>query len=1288
MAVALITLSVFGSLFFWTKLSAEQKHEERIERQRLETTAKQINNSVDQQVDALLRSIDIVTQHLAVVYLDDRGHFDTAVKNLLATFPDGMVQHITVFDADGYLAYSSDGRKRRLYFGDREHFQVPKNDLENHMFISQPVIGRIDGIPLILMTRAIRRSGKFVGVIGFPVRPDYLAKHLYELHRSPRDLISIVRNDGSFISRSRNLQESLLTKVPADRPYLHARAGEEGIFRSMSTIDKVPLLFSWSRLEHWPMSVVVGINEQESMLSLAQEHDKERDRLLLAIGSLLLAALLIAMLLKRVEQHNLSLAQSESRFRHFFEDNRAVMLLIRPLDGRIIAGNPAAAEFYGYSLNQLNALSIDAINTLSPEKIAAERQQAIEQKRSYFRFKHRLASGEVRDVEVHSTPVVVADEKLLFSIIHDVSEKERLEVALKYELDKNKAILRNASDGICILNRDGRIEEVSDSFCVLLGYSRTEMIGMHVSQWDVKIPLPELNEVVKRTFDNDVRIEFETIHRAKGGNEIPVEVSAVPFAYLETELLFCAIRDITERKQQEVSLREERRRLNDILIGTNVGTWEWNVESGAVMFNERWAEIVGYTLAELSPLSIDTWARLVHPDDLKHSAELLEEHFSGKSPYYSCEARMRHKEGHWVWVLDRGKVSSWTHDGKPLLMSGTHLDINAIKQSEEKWRRAEALLQSSINAIGEAFVIYDPDDRLYLCNAQYRAFYQTSAPAIVIGNKFEDILRYGLSQGQYKDAIGREDDWLVERLAQHRQANTDIIQPLADSRWLRILERRTPEGYIVGFRVDVTPLMEAKEEAEAANRAKSAFLATMSHEIRTPMNGILGMAQILLREDVSENERRDFARVILNSGQTLLNLLNDILDLSKIEAGKLAIEMQPFDPQQVLQETASLFEGSAISKGLRLGWSWDGETGERYAGDPYRIRQMLSNYVGNALKFTEVGAITIEGRRLRKIGKETELEFSVRDSGIGIDEVQRQKLFMPFSQADSSITRKFGGTGLGLSIVRSLAKLMGGEVGVESAPGKGSRFWFRIRVVTVPALPDATGQVHTDTFRAANQLLRQFSGKALVVEDNPTNQKVIVAALKAMGLQVRVADDGLQGLEASQSDDAIELILMDLHMPVMDGYEATARIREWEADNGKRRRPIIALTADAFAEDKAHCLSVGMDDFMAKPIDIEALHAVLKRFLVPEHPEVSVGPTSLRPVDALQITGLLRELVALLEQNKFGAMSVFEELMGRVRDTELAADFEGVAERMNNLHFASALQEIQRIAAAHDWRLV
>jgi signal transduction histidine kinase len=394
-----------------------------------------------------------------------------------------------------------------------------------------------------------------------------------------------------------------------------------------------------------------------------------------------------------------------------------------------------------------------------------------------------------------------------------------------------------------------------------------------------------------------------------------------------------------------------------------------------------------------------------------------------------------------------------------LLVQGYNDHLDALEEqravaldllrSEEERRATETMLTTAIDAIDEAFVVFDAEDRLLFCNEKYRALYPLSADVMVPGNSYETILRHTAATGVYASVPEDFEGWVAQIVAQHRAGTIEVTEQHSNGRWLHKVERKTPLGQIVGFRVDITDLMQAQRSAVAANEAKSEFLANMSHEIRTPMNAILGMLRLLHRTELSPRQL-DYAEKAEGAAKSLLGLLNDILDFSKIDAGKMRLDPQPFRLDRLLKDLSVILAANVGAKPLELLFDVDPATPMDLVGDSMRLQQVLINLGGNAIKFTAQGQVVVSIKTLAQTPEDVVLHFSVQDTGIGIATEHQRHIFDGFSQAEASTTRRFGGTGLGLSICKRLVALMGGTLSVDSVPGVGSTFVFEL------TLPRAT----------------------------------------------------------------------------------------------------------------------------------------------------------------------------------------------------------------------------------------
>ena len=1276
-----------------------------------------------------------------------------------------------------------------------------------------------------------------------------------------------------------------------------------------------------------------------------------------------------------------------------------------------------------------------------PQTVVNIREALAQRQPCQAEILNRAKDGRMYWLELNIQPLfdVNAQHTGFMAIQSEVTERRETLERLKRVVQENGSLMGAINQGTIysVADLQGTIVDLNDEFVRISGYQREELIGSNHRLLKSGTQPAEFWNAAWATISSGQVWRGEVCNRNKNGELYWVNSTIVPFVGDDglVEKYISIRSDITNQKRAQTEIEFQRKRLDNILKGTRAGTWEWHVPSGRTVFNERWAEIIGYTLQELEPITIDTWMRFAHPDDLKASGELLGRHFRGEVSFYEVEARMRHRDGHWVWVLDRGQVVSREPDGSPRWMSGTHVDITqrkeaenklresqtllkglldvasdwywetddqfrfsnfvathdtenyralcemnlgkrrwemvdvtpltsdwanhiavherresfrnfeyrrvlatgeirfyaisgfpvvdsfgdfkgycgttrdataqkqqevelqtardrmelatesagigvwildvahntlewdarmvqlygrdeaqglqprdvwinslhpedkaralqasqdalsgkqnydtefrivwpngdlrhiratarvqrdaqgnalrmvgvnfdvteqrererriaademrlraiynilpvgisitdphghivdcnpasermlgiskahhlnrshddkawainredgtpmpveefasvraltlntkvhdavmqivtdqhsawlsvsampvahsdfgvviayvditASKEAQEKVANSEALLRGAIDAVDEAFVLYDPEDRLVFCNERYREVYADVAHLMEPGVPFETLVRTGAELGHYGEAIGRVDAWVAERMALHRVGASDLLQKHRNGRTLRIIDRRMPDGHTVGFRIDITDLVNAKEQAQAASRFKGEFLANMSHEIRTPMNAILGMLK-LMHNTALQPRQLDYVQKTEGAAKSLLGLLNDILDFSKVEAGKMTLDPQPFALDRLMRDLSVIFSASLGNKPVEVLFDIDPRVPHQLMGDSLRLQQILINLGGNAIKFTSRGEVVVrvhlEGLEGHAPDQQARLHFAVKDSGIGIAPENQHKIFTGFTQAEASTTRRFGGTGLGLSICRRLIEMMGGQLQLESAVDEGSTFSFSVVLPVVDTTANATTE-ETDT-QAALAPWAIPGLPVLVVDDNPVARELMASMGDSLGWRLETADSGEAALaliaERHARGEPYQAVFVDWTMPGLDGWQTSARIRSLiTGGNGSTASPLIMMVTahgrEMLSQQTTEVQNL-IDGYLVKPVTASMLFDAMQLAVQPNDATASARATG----QAAHVVQPLAGLRILLVEDNAINQQVAEELL-------------------------------------------
>ena len=887
---------------------------------------------------------------------------------------------------------------------------------------------------------------------------------------------------------------------------------------------------------------------------------------------------------------------------------------LNDLEGRFVDANRAAEELVGYKKDELSGKRFTE-SGLVPENQIPEALALLASGGSRPTGPTELAlrrkDGGLVWVEIRTHPVQLGGRTLILGLARDVSERKHSEEALRQSEVKYRslaAIVESSDDAIVGKSLDGVITSWNPGAQRLYGYAAEEMVGKPASLLVPALGAAEEEAALARVTRGAIVEHYESKRARKDGSAIDVSVTVSPIRDANGEITGASsiARDITSRKRAEQALQ----RAKLVIDNSPTVLFRRKAEEGwPIDFVSENVRQFGYTAEGLLAGEVP-YSALVHPEDRERIAEEIQRYCGHALEHYQQEYRIVTRDGRVRWVDDRTTVER-DDAGQVLYFQSTIIDVTERRHIEEALRRSYAMLQAQKEAIIDGILTVDEHQRVLSYNQRFCDMWRIS----------EEVMRTRDDRALRAEIEGRlEDPNAFNQKVSHLYSNPsersrDEIR-LRDG---RIFDRfsapiLSPEGVPYGrvwtFR-DVTEerrteteLRQAKEAAEAANRAKSEFVANMSHEIRTPMNGVIGMTELALDTDLTD-EQRDYLEMVKVSADGLLKLLNDILDFSKMEAGKLDLDPAPFPLRRSLGETLKALGSRAREKGLRLVFRVDEVVPDTLIGDVSRLRQVIVNLVGNAIKFTDEGSVTVvvdkadraptESLATRSEDPPVSLHFTVDDTGVGIASALQGRIFSAFDQVDSSISRRYGGTGLGLTISSRLVALMGGRIWVESEEGKGSTFHFtaafkRASVQSSCASIGATASASSET-TSEDVPVRPL--RILVAEDQAVNQKLLVRMLEKRGHSVALATTGREAVDAAMRE-AWDIILMDVQMPDMDGLEATAAIRAREAELGGHL-PIVAMTAYAMKGDDERCLQAGMDAYISKPVQPQKLFATLAR---------------------------------------------------------------------------------------------
>lgn len=965
-----------------------------------------------------------------------------------------------------------------------------------------------------------------------------------------------------------------------------------------------------------------------------------------------------------------ALRESEERYRRMFEDHNLAMMLLDPDTGQIIDANPAAEKFYGYPRNLLQGMTIEDINTNPPEQVADALRKTIEEGHGHFTSEHRLASGETRTVEVHSSPIPFHNKTILFSIIHDITDRNRTEIERQalLEIMQGLVVTEDLPEYLKLVHHSISRIIYAENFLVILLNQETGlfeeayvadqfdppsppfMLERSLSAYVYRTEKPILiNDTLFKSLSNRGEVELvgtdspswlgvplKTPKGTIGVMVVQDYEDSNRYSPRDVDFMTSIASQVAlavERKRSDAAMARLSRQMESILSSAGEGIYGTDIDGMINFTNPAFAQMVGWTSSEMFGKSMHNLCHHTHADKTPYPQQ--------DCPLYlaTLEGKSMHTDDEIFWRRDGTSfpvelTSMPLREGSQVI--GTVVVVKDITQRRAaeiaslRWAARAELLAS----MPELFAAPDADYHESFDLLARRISTLIGYPcAINLEGEAGAALTARTFTDETQDQIARAPEvptWNLPMRVQgkvigsfnlaspagfsNREEDLPFLQEIADRTALafenaRLLDQVQRQNAELERRVSerTSDLIRVNAELESAARAKDEFLASMSHELRTPLNAILTLTESLeegIYGNATEPQIKPL-RTISESGHHLLNLINDILDLSKIQAGKISIDLAPVDIDMVCQASLRLINQQAQKKNLQVSFQMDPAV-TLMEVDGRLLKQMLVNLLSNAVKFTSPhGQIGLE---VHSDPAQGIAHFTVWDTGIGIPPEYMHLLFQPFVQIDTGLARQYGGTGLGLALVYRMAELHGGSVSLESTPGKGSRFtislpWHALAVSAVPPEPPRgqvreqpggfqAGKAAPSRFHTGRLFLPDSGPLILIAEDNPSNQDIYADYLKAKGYRVLLASNGLEALERARQGHP-DLVIMDIQMPTMDGLEAIRRMR---ADTQLQRIPVIALTALAMPEDRERCMAAGAADYLTKPVSLKLLLSLIGNY--------------------------------------------------------------------------------------------